>query len=163
MRFLRTSLIYLGRRLLTPKSFNFGSLIKYSVPTTTKCINTRKLDINYRKMSVSTESIGIIEGNITTKLVDELVPTHIVGTNESYKHNVPKDSETHFHVLIVSDSFLDCKGLIHRHRLVNKILAYELANGVHALSITAKTTQEYTKMMGNNAEAGTGTPNCINK
>ena len=43
-------------------------------------------------------------------------------------------SETHFKVVIVSDSFND-KPLLQRHRLVNDALKDELATGVHALSI----------------------------
>lgn len=57
-------------------------------------------------------------------------------------HNVPKGSETHFKVLIVSDQF-EGVPLIKRHRNVNSILADELNRGVHALSIVAKTPAQW--------------------
>ena len=65
-------------------------------------------------------------------------------TNESYMHNVPKDSETHFKVIISSAEF-ESKRLLVRHRLVNNLLAEELKSTVHALSIVAKTPTEWEK------------------
>ena len=59
-------------------------------------------------------------------------------------HNVPKNSETHFKVVVVSDMF-DGSPLIKRHRTVNTLLKDELASGVHALSITAKTREQWDK------------------
>ena len=47
-------------------------------------------------------------------------------------------TETHFKVIIVSEIF-EGKPLIDRHRAVNECLAQELNEGVHALSIDAKT------------------------
>ena len=64
--------------------------------------------------------------------------------NESYMHNVPRGSETHFKVVVVSDRF-DSVPLIKRHRLVNECLDDELKAGVHALSIVAKTTEQWEK------------------
>ncbi len=49
-------------------------------------------------------------------------------------HSVPKGSETHFKVVVISDMFKD-KSLLERHRTVNQLLDDELKNGVHALSI----------------------------
>lgn len=57
-------------------------------------------------------------------------------------HNVPKNSETHFKVLIVSEKF-EGKPLLKRHREVQSCLAEELKTGVHALSITAKTPAQW--------------------
>lgn len=62
--------------------------------------------------------------------------------NESYMHNVPKGSETHFKVVVVSDAF-EGLALIKRHRAVNAALKDELASGVHALTINAKTPAEW--------------------
>ncbi|XP_045765833.1 DNA-binding transcriptional regulator BolA [Maniola jurtina] len=67
---------------------------------------------------------------------------HMEVINESYMHNVPKGAETHFKVVVVSDQF-DGLPLIKRHRMVNDILKDELQNGVHALSIVAKTPQQW--------------------
>merc|ERR1719423_474169 len=47
-------------------------------------------------------------------------------------HSVPRGSETHFK----------------RHRKVNAVLSQELAGGVHALSIVAKTPQEWQQSSG---------------
>ncbi|OAD55817.1 hypothetical protein WN48_04229, partial [Eufriesea mexicana] len=83
-----------------------------------------------------------IETSIRTKLTDFLNPSYIEVINESYMHNVPKGSETHFKVIVVSDMFKD-KPLIKRHRMVNELLQAELEGGVHALSILAKTPDQW--------------------
>lgn len=42
---------------------------------------------------------------IRDKLVRQFSPVHLDIINESYMHNVPKGSETHFKVVVVSDKF----------------------------------------------------------
>ncbi|KAH7445939.1 hypothetical protein KP509_01G029700 [Ceratopteris richardii] len=54
-------------------------------------------------------------------------------------------SETHFNLKIVSPIF-DGKTLVKRHRLVYDALQEELQNGLHALSIVAKTPTEAEKL-----------------
>ena len=88
-----------------------------------------------------------VQRSIESKLSEELKPTHLQVINESSSHNVPKGSETHFKVVIVSAGF-EGKPLLARHRLVNNILSDELASGVHALSIIAKTSTEWSKTQG---------------
>ncbi|KAI8424540.1 hypothetical protein MSG28_002997 [Choristoneura fumiferana] len=85
---------------------------------------------------------GVVESAIRDKLQTALDATHLAVINESYMHNVPKGAETHFKVVVVSDRF-DGLPLIKRHRLVNEILQEELQTGVHALSIVAKTPQQW--------------------
>lgn len=46
-----------------------------------------------------------IESSIKEKLQNALTPSHMEIINESYMHNVPKGSETHFKVVVVSDKF----------------------------------------------------------
>lgn len=46
-----------------------------------------------------------IENSIKKKLETTLRPLYCNVINESYMHNVPKDSETHFKVVIVSEKF----------------------------------------------------------
>jgi stress-induced morphogen len=46
--------------------------------------------------------------------------------NESLGHNVPKGSETHFKVVVISDLF-DGHKILARHRMVNEALAAELS------------------------------------
>ena len=48
-----------------------------------------------------------VETSIRQKLTDELDPEHLEIINESYMHNVPKGSETHFKVTVVSNKFKD--------------------------------------------------------
>nr|SVE73329.1 EOG090X0K4K [Ceriodaphnia reticulata] len=83
-----------------------------------------------------------METLIQDKLTRLLAPNHLEIFNESYMHNVPKGSETHFKVVVVSDKF-ESTSLLQRHRLVNEILKDELKNGVHALSIVAKTPSQW--------------------
>ncbi|KOC63765.1 BolA-like protein, partial [Habropoda laboriosa] len=85
---------------------------------------------------------ALVESSIKKKLVESLNPFHIEVINESYMHNVPKGSETHFKVIVVSDAFKNVP-LIKRHRMVNELLQAELEGGVHALSIVAKAPDQW--------------------
>jgi stress-induced morphogen len=88
--------------------------------------------------------IGPKEGRIKECLQRELSPLHIEIVNESYMHNVPKGSESHFKVLVVSEKFETLKSLVQRHRMVNKIIQEELKDEFpHALSIIAKDPKEF--------------------
>lgn len=51
-------------------------------------------------MSTHTDA-GPISTAITKSIRDNLQPIHLEVINESYMHNVPKGSETHFKVLVV--------------------------------------------------------------
>ncbi|CAH0380736.1 unnamed protein product [Bemisia tabaci] len=82
-----------------------------------------------------------IESSIRKKLTESLSPMHLEIVNESYMHNTP-DSETHFKLLIISTAFLN-KSPIQRHRMVYELLDEELKKGVHALSIVAKTPDQW--------------------
>ena len=96
-------------------------------------------------MQSETGISGPVEIRIKAKLKDAFQPvTHLQVLNESYMHNVPKGSETHFKVVVVSDKF-ENQNLVTRHRAVNETLSEELANGVHALSIVAKTTVQWSE------------------
>jgi BolA protein len=83
-----------------------------------------------------------LQQQIEQKLAEALPCTHIEVINESGKHNVPPGSESHFKVVVVSDDFLD-KKLVSRHRMINAILARELAEGVHALAIHTYSDSEW--------------------
>lgn len=54
-----------------------------------------------------TSLIRPIENSIRNKLTNALKITHLEIINESHMHNVPKNSETHFKVMVVSDQFSD--------------------------------------------------------
>jgi BolA protein len=81
------------------------------------------------------------------KLTDALAPVHIEVENESYKHNVPKGSETHFKVTIVSAAF-EGEGAVDRHRRVYGVLADEMKRGVHALTMRLLTPDQWAKEGG---------------
>ena len=81
-------------------------------------------------------------------------------TNSVFRR--PKNSETHFKVVVVSNQFESIKSPVQRHRLVNEALADQLeANGgtVHALSIVTKTPAQWQTMLdqGKTIEPS---PNC---
>ncbi|XP_037084189.1 DNA-binding transcriptional regulator BolA-like [Pollicipes pollicipes] len=98
---------------------------------------------------------GPVSRSIQSKL-SQLKPSHLEVINESFMHNVPKGSETHFKVVVVSEAF-SRKPPIQRHRLVNGLLRDELAAGVHALSIVAKTPEQWAA-----AEGGVSpSPKCL--
>ena len=90
------------------------------------------------------ETVGPVSQSIHGKLSAKFSPLHLEIINESYMHNVPRGSETHFKVLVVSEQFRDTK-LIARHRMVNESLSEELQSGVHALSIVAKTPEQWSQ------------------
>jgi BolA family transcriptional regulator, general stress-responsive regulator len=83
----------------------------------------------------------LIQNSIEKKL-KSLNPEHLEVINESNNHNVPDGSESHFKVIVISNEFAGLK-LVGRHRIVNRLLADELANSIHALSIHAKTPDEW--------------------
>ena len=58
-----------------------------------------------------------------------------------FSHHFIHLSETHFQVDIVADCFTGLS-LVQRHKMVYTLLAQEMAGGVHALSIRAKTAAE---------------------
>lgn len=83
-----------------------------------------------------------VQSSIQKKLVDSFDPSHLEVINESYMHNVPKGAETHFKVVVVSDKFVN-QPLLKRHQMINNLLQAELEGGVHALSIVAKTPDQW--------------------
>ncbi len=84
------------------------------------------------------------EESINNKLESFFNPTILKIVNESGNHAVPKNSETHFKIIIVSDLFQGAT-LVERHRMIYKQLDEELRSGVHALSIKAFTPEEWEK------------------
>jgi BolA protein len=83
-----------------------------------------------------------VQTGIETKLAQNFNPLHMEVVNESNNHNVPPGSESHFKVVLVSGEF-DGKSPVMRHRAVNKVLADELANQIHALALHTYTEQEW--------------------
>ena len=89
-----------------------------------------------------------IRDAIHDALVEAFAPTALEVINESDNHSVPRGSETHFKVVIVSESFAG-QSPVARHRAVNKALAAQLVPGkVHALSIQAWTAAQWAERGG---------------
>ena len=84
---------------------------------------------------------------IEQKIADAIPCKHLEVINESNKHNVPPGSESHFKVIVVSDAFDDQK-MINRHRQINKTLADELNEGLHALAMHTYTEAEWREQQG---------------
>ena len=83
-----------------------------------------------------------IQQSIEVKLHDEFEPSFCEVINESDRHSVPENSETHFKLTIVSKSF-EAKGLVARHQAVYRLLSDELAGPVHALALHTYTEDEW--------------------
>ena len=97
-----------------------------------------------------------IQTTIEQKLNAEFDPSYLEVINESNNHSVAPGSESHFKVTIVSDVF-DGKRLLQRHRAVNKTLAEQLANDIHALAMHTYTAPEWQE---HNQQSPTS-PNCM--
>ena len=71
-----------------------------------------------------------------------LEPVVVQVENESHRHNVPANSETHFKVTLVSARF---EGLmpVKRHQQMYALLADELSGPVHALALHLYTPEEW--------------------
>jgi len=79
-----------------------------------------------------------IESTLREKLMVGLEPVRLDVINESEMHaghrSSPGTGESHFRVLIVSDKFTG-QSRVARHRMVNQLIAEELAGGLHALAL----------------------------
>ena len=86
-----------------------------------------------------------IEHSIREKLQRAFTPQALEVINESHHHaghaSSPGTGESHFRVMVVADAFQG-KSRLERHRLINEVLAEELAGRVHALAIAAFTPEE---------------------
>ena len=79
-----------------------------------------------------------LEARIVKKLQDAFTPETLVVENESHQHaghaSSPGSGESHFRVKMVSPAFAG-KSRVECHRMVNEVLAEELAGGIHALAL----------------------------
>mgnify|MGYP000220747706 FL=1 len=81
---------------------------------------------------------------IIKKLDGAFSPDHLEVINESASHNVPEGSESHFKVVLVSQSF-EGHSAVKRHQSVYAVLAAELQSGVHALALHTYLPVEWEK------------------
>lgn len=85
--------------------------------------------------------MGQVAERITEKLTQAFAPAELSVTDESHLHaghaGARPEGETHFRVRVVSQAFAG-KTPVQRHRMINEVLADELAGPVHALAIKAE-------------------------
>jgi BolA protein len=86
-----------------------------------------------------------VKHTIINKLREAFAPESLDVTDESHLHEGHAGhrpgGETHFRVYIVSTAFQG-KSRIERHRMINTLLAPELAGSVHALALRVQTPTE---------------------
>ncbi len=86
-----------------------------------------------------------VADRIKDKLVTALSPTRIEVVDESHLHaghaGARPEGETHFRVEIVAAAFAG-QNRVARQRMVNDVLAEELADRVHALSMKTLAPEE---------------------
>lgn len=83
-----------------------------------------------------------MEEQIKVKLLAAFSPVELFIENESHQHSVPAHSETHFKVLIVSESFKNLSR-VERQQNIYKVLSEEMNTGVHALALRAYAVDEW--------------------
>ena len=87
-----------------------------------------------------------VKDNITKKLSEAFAPISLDVTDESHLHEGHAGhrpgGETHFRIYIVSQAF-EGKSRIDRQRMINTLLAAELAGSVHALAMKVLTPGEH--------------------
>ena len=93
---------------------------------------------------------------IQEKLAAGLSPVHLEVIDESHMHNVPEGAESHFKLIVVSEGFAGQK-LLGRHRSVNRLLADELASGLHAIALHTWTPEEWFEK----GETAPASPRCM--
>ena len=84
----------------------------------------------------------MLQAIIESKLTAQLAPIFLSVENESHMHNVAKNSQTHFKLIIASEAFAGINK-VKQHQLVYQILADELAGSVHALALHTFTPQDW--------------------
>jgi BolA protein len=84
---------------------------------------------------------GAVKARIVRKLTEGLAPTALAVIDDSHRHaghaGHHPEGESHFRIEVASAAFAG-KSRIERHRMVNALLAEELAGRVHALAISAR-------------------------
>lgn len=98
---------------------------------------------------------ALVENTIRSRL-NGFQPMHLEVINESFRHNVPEGSESHFKVVVVAEVFQG-KSLVDRHRMINTMVKAQIEGSVHALAIHAMTPEEWFERGGGTS----GSPECL--
>tara|TARA_B100000963_G_scaffold53675_1_gene41736 strand:+ start:2030 stop:2335 length:306 start_codon:yes stop_codon:yes gene_type:complete len=97
-----------------------------------------------------------VQDTIKKTLIKEFNPSVLKIVNESYMHSVPKNAETHFKLVIVSNFFMNITQ-VKRHLIIYKSLE-DIMKQIHALSIHSFDENEYSKN-----PIILDSPNCVKK
>ena len=81
---------------------------------------------------------------IKTSIQNSMDPQHMEIVDESHMHAGRAGQESHFKLLVVSESFLG-KSRVQRQRSVNELMKIEFDQGLHALSMRLLTPEEYAR------------------
>lgn len=92
-------------------------------------------------MESAPSTLGPLAQQVWEKLTKEFAPTHLEIINESAAHGSP-NSEAYMKIVIVSDSFKG-KNILKKHQAVQTCLKEEMQSAIHALTIVAKTEEEW--------------------
>lgn len=84
----------------------------------------------------------MMRDRVEKKLIDALSPTYIEVVDESHQHSVSVGAESHFKVVISSESF-EGQRLLARHRIIYQLLKEELEQQIHALALHTYTPKEW--------------------
>ena len=79
---------------------------------------------------------------IEHKLKQSFATDYLEVVDESNRHNVPPDSESHFRVTIVANEF-EQLGLVKRHQAVYSALSQLMQEGIHALALHTLSREEW--------------------
>lgn len=96
-----------------------------------------------------------IQDQVEQRLTQHFSPFFAEIVNESYMHNVPSGSESHFKVTLVSDVFTGLR-LVKRHQEVYRILKPLMGSPIHALALHTYTESEWSERNGS-----PDSPNCM--
>jgi len=87
-----------------------------------------------------------VAGRMETLLREAFSPTYLEIVDESHLHaghaGASPGGESHFRIVVVSDRFIDV-GRVQRQQLVYAALDEVIKGGLHALSMTTSTPNEY--------------------
>ena len=99
-------------------------------------------------MSRQEEIQGILDNNFNCEYLDVI--------NESHQHSVPKNSETHFKVTIVSEDFIG-KSKVSRHQSIYALTQSMMDEGLHALALHTYEPSEWQALN----QLSPKSPNCM--
>lgn len=83
-----------------------------------------------------------IEATLRARIIEAFPRAQILLENESYKHNVPEGSETHFGMTVVAEEF-ETLPRVKRHQVVYSLVSDLLDGPIHALALHLFTPQQW--------------------